>query len=185
MAIPLQLSMEAQNLLALLLCAGLPGLLFILGGIRHWRKQEITFITPDPSRFHWRRPITEYGKNARSNAIFEILFGLFILCIGSFIYESTQIVKLADQLNKLIFDTHHSTKIALVLFCGDFPGLMLLVLGFWMQQTGKAFRFKNILSWRFGREPEFLTGKTANIVSSRCILLGCLILLLSSLFLFI
>jgi hypothetical protein len=64
-----------------LLCFCLPGLLFILNGIRTIRNKE-TVSTGTDSHFRWKKPIFLKGEKAVKDGKWDVVFGVLLLLIG-------------------------------------------------------------------------------------------------------
>lgn len=73
---------QTIELIALpLLCFGLPGLLFLLNGIRILGNKK-TISTGTDSSFRWRKPVVITGKNAVDAGKVDIVLGIILICIG-------------------------------------------------------------------------------------------------------
>jgi hypothetical protein len=64
-----------------LICACIPGILFILNGI-HIIKTKQTISVGRDSHFHWKRPVLLKGKQATRDGIWGIIFGAVIFLMG-------------------------------------------------------------------------------------------------------
>jgi hypothetical protein len=64
-----------------LLCFCLPGMLFILNGIRTIRNRKTVSIGRDP-HFRWKKPVVLMGERAVKDGKWEIIFGIFLLSVG-------------------------------------------------------------------------------------------------------
>ena len=59
----------------------LPGILFILNGIRTTRNKK-TMSTGTDSQFRWKKPVILRGERAIKDGKWDIIFGVFLLLIG-------------------------------------------------------------------------------------------------------
>ena len=64
-----------------LLCMCIPGIIFILNGIRIIRTKKTVAIGRD-STFHWKKPAIITGKQAIGDGRCGIIFGLALLLLG-------------------------------------------------------------------------------------------------------
>ena len=64
-----------------LLCACIPGILFIINGIKIISSKETISIGTD-SHWKWKIPVVIKGKSAEKDGRFTILFGAFLLLLG-------------------------------------------------------------------------------------------------------
>jgi hypothetical protein len=64
-----------------LVCFVVPGILFVLNGVRVIKSKERLSVGRD-SHFRWKRPVILSGKRAVKEGQWDIIFGIALLSIG-------------------------------------------------------------------------------------------------------
>jgi hypothetical protein len=164
-----------------LACGLLPTLLFILSGIRHWHKKEITIVSGNV--IHDRRPQIEtiQGDLVPPVAAQEIGIGCLIFLMSTISIFAPFLLRMVDWI--ALPGTEMTIRKTIIWVAGVFPGLVLLGGGIWMRIQRKAWIVKPGSARRFWKKFQMVERPSAMFESYGYILIGLLILLLSIIFL--
>jgi len=169
---------SVQEIIIVLLCGVLPGVLSITAGIRHWIRKEVSGAVIPRGINVSAKAYTIYGEDAVSEAKWEIFQGFGCLLFVIFPIIAPFMVDWIDAVYYRNFASLGPENKIAVLLVGSIPGILLAACGIFMWIKRKTYFFKFEFHGRFRIKSGIIEGEPAVVKASEYVFWGLLLLIL-------